>query len=270
METRPSTTTPAAKTTPQSPDAARVRAAADPVAGRPAAKRQRVSTRTIVLAVMAAIIVAVIALSRLPAPDDASDAADVSTETPAAIDREANAQPTAAAPASGAMAPAAAVQRSAVRDDSEPPKKAAAKPKVRATRAAASSAASRVSTPVAKAHDTSNAAAGAIDAEPSRTAAETAAPTVGAVALSEVTITGCLEISTDEESFRLTDTDATPKSRSWRTGFLKKRSATVDLVGPSDTATLQRQVGRRVAATGVLTSRELKVSAIRVVGASCN
>ena len=130
--------------------------------------------------------------------------------------------------------------------------------------------ASRISHPVVEEHHSANAAAGAIDGELSRTVAETPAPTGGVVALNEVTITGCLEISTDEESFRLTDTDATPKSRSWRTGFLKKRSATVDLVAPSDTLTLQRQVGRRVAATGVLTSRELKVSAVRVVGASCN
>jgi hypothetical protein len=87
-----------------------------------------------------------------------------------------------------------------------------------------------------------------------------------------VTITGCLEISVDHDEFRLTDTEGVdaPRSRSWRTGFLKKRSAPVALVEPADRLALQPHVGRRVAATGMLTSHDLKVSALRVVGPSCN
>jgi hypothetical protein len=87
-----------------------------------------------------------------------------------------------------------------------------------------------------------------------------------------VTITGCLEVSVGQDEFRLTDTEGgdAPRSRSWRTGFLKKRSAPVALVEPSDRLALQTHVGRRVAATGLLSSHDLKVSAVRVVGASCN
>ena len=87
-----------------------------------------------------------------------------------------------------------------------------------------------------------------------------------------VTITGCLEVSVDQEEFRLTDTEGVdaPRSRSWRTGFLKKRSAPVALVEPPDRLALQTHVGRRVAATGLLTSHDLKVSALRVVGPLCN
>jgi len=87
-----------------------------------------------------------------------------------------------------------------------------------------------------------------------------------------VTITGCLEISTNQDEFRLTDTEGVdaPKSRGWRTGFLKKRPAPVVLVDPPDPLALQTHVGRRVAATGVLTSRDLKVSALRVVGPRCD
>ncbi len=79
-------------------------------------------------------------------------------------------------------------------------------------------------------------------------------------------------MSTDEDRIRLTDTDgaSAPKSRSWRTGFLKRRSAPVDLVGASDTQALQKQVGKRVAATGVLTSRELRVSSFHVVSPACD
>ena len=64
------------------------------------------------------------------------------------------------------------------------------------------------------------------------------------------TITGCLE--TDGTRFRLTDTEGSdaPRSRNWRTGFLKKRSTAVALVEPPDPGALHTQVGQRVAATG--------------------
>jgi hypothetical protein len=92
------------------------------------------------------------------------------------------------------------------------------------------------------------------------------------VAAAPVTITGCLEISTDEEAFRLTDTEGAEalRSRSWRTGFLKKRSPAIALVEPPGRLGMKALVGRRVAATGLLASRELRVSSVRVVGAGCN
>jgi hypothetical protein len=86
------------------------------------------------------------------------------------------------------------------------------------------------------------------------------------------TITGCLEVSTDGVTFRLSDIEGAdaPKSRSWRTGFFRKRPAPVVLAEPADRQTLTANVGHRVAATGQLASRELKVSSLRVVGSSCN
>ena len=94
----------------------------------------------------------------------------------------------------------------------------------------------------------------------------------GTSGIAPVTITGCLEISVDQDEFRLTETEGVdaPRSRSWRTGFLKKRSAPVALVEPPDRLALQTHVGRRVAATGLLTSHDLRVSALRVVGPTCN
>jgi hypothetical protein len=99
-----------------------------------------------------------------------------------------------------------------------------------------------------------------------------APPAPATAAVDQVTITGCLEASGNGDRFRLTDTDgaSAPKARSWRTGFLKKHSAAVDLVGATDVAALQRQVGKRVAVSGVQTDRELKVSAVRVISSSCN
>jgi hypothetical protein len=86
-----------------------------------------------------------------------------------------------------------------------------------------------------------------------------------------VTLTGCLEMSTDQQDFRLTDTEGAdaPKSRSWHSGFLQKRSVPVALEAPGSFA-LKGDVGRRVAATGVLSGRALTVRSLRVVGASCD
>jgi len=90
--------------------------------------------------------------------------------------------------------------------------------------------------------------------------------------LGTVTVTGCLETSGNANGFRLTDADGgdAPKSRSWRTGFLKKRSTSVALVDPPDAHALQTQVGQRVAATGLLTNRELRVRSLRVIAPRCN
>jgi hypothetical protein len=93
-----------------------------------------------------------------------------------------------------------------------------------------------------------------------------------ATGLAPVTITGCLEVSVGDGAFRLSETEGlnAPRSRSWRTGFLKKRSASVALVESSDPQAWRQQVGKRVAATGLLTSREMKVSSLRVVAPSCD
>jgi hypothetical protein len=87
-----------------------------------------------------------------------------------------------------------------------------------------------------------------------------------------VTITGCLEVSVNADEFRLTDTQGfdAPKSRSWKSGFIKKHSAPVMLVDVADAHAAQAQVGKRVAATGHLAGNELRVSSLRVVGPSCD
>ena len=84
-----------------------------------------------------------------------------------------------------------------------------------------------------------------------------------------VTITGCLE--TNDESFRLKDTTGfdAPKSRSWKTGFLTKRSASIAVVDASGVS-LPTHVGQRVALTGVLVDRDMQVRYLRRVAASCD
>lgn len=131
-------------------------------------------------------------------------------------------------------------------------------------------AATTVAAPAVDTREPEEARSTVADAEATVIAPSPAAPIASAV--DEVTITGCLEIDTDQARFRLADTEgaSAPRARSWRTGFFKKRAAPVDLVGSIDALSLHRQVGQRIAATGVLTSRTLSVSSVRAVSPSCN
>jgi hypothetical protein len=84
-----------------------------------------------------------------------------------------------------------------------------------------------------------------------------------------VTITGCLERT--DETFRLKDTTGAgaPKARSWKSGFLKKGSASIDVVDASKRLNLRNHVGQRVSLTGTLVDREMHVRSVQRVSASC-
>ena len=82
-----------------------------------------------------------------------------------------------------------------------------------------------------------------------------------------VTISGCFDH--DGKSAWLKDTSGVdaPKSRSWKSGFLKKRSPRIALVdGPTNAAAYD---GRRVSVTGVLTDREMRVNSISQIAGAC-
>ena len=83
------------------------------------------------------------------------------------------------------------------------------------------------------------------------------------------TISGCVEREGD--MFRLTDTtgDDAPKSRSWKSGFIKKSSATIDIVEGALRLKLADHVGRRVTMSGLLTDRHMQARTVRVIAASC-
>jgi hypothetical protein len=85
-----------------------------------------------------------------------------------------------------------------------------------------------------------------------------------------VTITGCLE--RDDDTFWLEDTAGAgaPKSRSWRSGFLRKRPSRIALVDAQKTLKLPGYVGDRVAATGTLMNREMHARSLRRVAESCD
>ena len=128
-----------------------------------------------------------------------------------------------------------------------------------AKKASASEAPSAGSAPVPRlARDTPPASA------PDESASNTLVPTQAAV-----TIAGCLERS--DETFRLKDTTgvAAPKSRSWRSGFLKKGSTSIEVVDAANRLKLTDHVGQRVSVTGVLVDREIHVRSLQRVATSC-
>ena len=91
-----------------------------------------------------------------------------------------------------------------------------------------------------------------------------------AAKLAAVTITGCLERA-DETTFRLKDTvgaDA-PKSRSWKSGFLRKGSASIEVVDVAHRLKLPDHVGQKVSVTGTLVDREMQVRSLERVATSC-
>jgi hypothetical protein len=103
---------------------------------------------------------------------------------------------------------------------------------------------------------------------PKETARPLTATKPGPAPAPTVTLAGCVE--SDEGALVLTNASGTkaPASRSWKSGFLKKRSAPIELADPVGTLNLRQHVGRRVAATGTLIDREMRTQSVRRIG-SC-
>jgi hypothetical protein len=84
-----------------------------------------------------------------------------------------------------------------------------------------------------------------------------------------VTITGCLE--REGNSFRLVDTTgaAAPKSRTWKSGFLKKGNGPVAVVDTGKRLNLSRHVNERVDVTGILSAKTLQARSVARVSKTC-
>ena len=255
--TPPETTAPAAQLVPSS--------AISPSA-HPEVPARRAVHLQMIAAAMVMICVVTLTVSRRPAPLAAADAADAQPER---FQQPSNLAPVAQVVVPGA-APTAAVAIAPVvtpRPVNESTVKAAVKSeKTRIAEATSPTAAVAAIDEALAKEDASTkfAPSESISADPAPVAVDPVAP-------GTVTVTGCLEASGNNR-FQLTDTEGTdaPRSRSWRSGFLKKRSTSVALVTPPDPETLRTQVGQRIAATGQLTSRELRVTSVEVLGARCD
>lgn len=140
----------------------------------------------------------------------------------------------------------------------------------RAMPAPASSASDTEQSTVAAAHeDTRLPAAHAAPAVADTRTIESAAPV--AVSTPEmVTIAGCL--AQDGDTFRLKDTTGAdaPRTRSWKSGFLKKSAAAVEVVDASRRLKLTNHVGERISVTGTLVDGEMQVRSLRRVSTSCS
>jgi hypothetical protein len=88
--------------------------------------------------------------------------------------------------------------------------------------------------------------------------------------VARVTIEGCLERADD--TFRLTDTTGTnaPTSRSWKSGFLKKRPAAIEVRDSVKRVNLASHVGQRVSVTGTLVDRQMRVGSLQPISLSCS
>jgi hypothetical protein len=221
-------------------------------------------------AAMVMICVVTLTVSRRPAPLAAADAADTQPErlrqssdlAPVAQVVVPAAAPAAAPTAAVAIAPAVTPR---------PVNESTAKAVVKSEKARIAEASSPTAAVAAIDEALAKEDASTKFAPPEAISADPATVSVNPVAPGTVTVTGCLE-SSGNNRFQLTDTEGTdaPRSRSWRSGFLRKRSSSVALVTPPDPETLRTQVGQRITATGQLTSRELRVTSVEVLGARCD
>jgi hypothetical protein len=117
---------------------------------------------------------------------------------------------------------------------------------------------------------TTNTSKPAADARPATTTVAADASKSLSAKSSSVTITGCL--ARTDTAFRLTDTDGSdaPRSRSWKSGFLRKGTASVNVVDSARKLRLASHVGQRVSVTGVLEDREMQVRSLRQIAPACN
>jgi hypothetical protein len=85
------------------------------------------------------------------------------------------------------------------------------------------------------------------------------------------TITGCLVLR-DDGMFQLKDNDGehAPKARSWKSGFIKKGSATIDVFDAGNRLKLASYANYRVSVSGTLTDRQLRARSMRETSERCD
>ncbi len=103
-------------------------------------------------------------------------------------------------------------------------------------------------------------------------AAVFAEPEAGDVVSSaeSITVTGCLAGGRDAWWLNDPSGIAMPKGRSWKSGFLRKRSPRIELVDAANTLSFSGHLGERISASGILVDRELRVRSLQRIAASCD
>lgn len=108
-------------------------------------------------------------------------------------------------------------------------------------------------------------------AAPAKAAPAKAAPAkVAAAPVDSITLTGCLEA--DGRKYMLTDLEGAqaPKGRSWKTGFVMKKSKDVEITS-SSSVKLGDHLGHKVSVVGVRNGdTHLQARSIKQIAASCS
>ena len=91
-----------------------------------------------------------------------------------------------------------------------------------------------------------------------------------AVISTPATFTGCLEQDADVFKLKNTEGADAPQSRSWKSGFIKKRPATITVVDASHRWKLEKHVGERISVSGSLVDHEMTLKSLSRVTASCS
>jgi hypothetical protein len=111
----------------------------------------------------------------------------------------------------------------------------------------------------------------AVPAKAAVASTETAATTetAHAAAPKPVSITGCLQQTDGGFVLKNAEGADAPKSRSWKSGFLKRSSSSIELVDAGNGAHLGSHAGQKVSVTGPIADREMQVQALHRVAATC-
>ena len=85
------------------------------------------------------------------------------------------------------------------------------------------------------------------------------------------TITGCLVLR-DDGMFQLKENDGehAPKAPSWKSGFIKKRSASIDVFDAGNRLKLGSHVGYRVSISGTLADRDMRARSLQATSEQCD
>jgi hypothetical protein len=106
-------------------------------------------------------------------------------------------------------------------------------------------------------------------ADPASSVSDSAEPESVGTTARMTTISGCLERS--DETFRLKDTSGAyaPKARSWKSGFLRKSAASIDVVDAMHRLRLANHIGHRVSLTGTLEDRSMQARSLQRIAGTC-
>jgi hypothetical protein len=106
-------------------------------------------------------------------------------------------------------------------------------------------------------------------ADAARPVAAPATATARAAQPTPVSMTGCLQRAGDGFVLKNAEGPAVSKTRSWKSGFLKRSAPSIDLLDTGHAAHLGSHIGQRVAVSGPLADGGLQVQSLRRVAAAC-